>query len=110
MFRSQRRRSASRISCTAPAISVEHLENRQLLAAFGNAWADPRSISISFPSENTPIGSAQNRLRTTLDAVAPRLEWQTAILRAAQTWAENANINIGLVPDRGDNFGAVGLQ
>ncbi|MGV2337897.1 MAG UNVERIFIED_CONTAM: hypothetical protein LVR18_28725 [Planctomycetaceae bacterium] len=109
MFRSQRRRSASRISCTAPAISVEHLENRQLLAAFGNAWADPRSISISFPSENTPIGSAQNRLRTTLDAVAPRLEWQTAILRAAQTWAENANINIGLVPDRGDNFGAVGL-
>ena len=109
MFRSQRRRSASRISCTAPAISVEHLENRQLLAAFGNAWADPRSISISFPSENTPIGSAQNSLRTTLDAVAPRLEWQTAILRAAQAWAENANINIGLVPDRGDNFGAVGL-
>ena len=109
MFRSQRRRPASRISSTVSAVSVEHLEGRQLLAAFGNAWADPRNISISFPAENTPIGSAKNSLRTTLDAVAPRLEWQTAILRAAQTWAENANINIGLVPDRGDNFGAVGL-
>jgi hypothetical protein len=109
MARSQHRRTAARTSPAASLTSTERLENRQLLAAFGNAWADPRSISISFPPENTPIGSAQNSLRTTLDAVAPRLEWQTAILRAAQAWSENANINIGLVSDRGDNFGAVGL-
>lgn len=96
---------------TQPALLAcsEQLEDRKLLAAFGNAWVDPRSISISFPSENTPVGSAKNDIRSTLDAVAPRLEWQTAILRAAQAWAENANINIGLVSDRSDNFGAVGL-
>jgi len=91
----------------APA---ENLEARQLLAGFGNAWADPRSLSISFPSENTPIGAKNNEIRTTFDAIAPRLEWQTAILRAAQAWSEHANLNIGLVPDRGDAFGAVGLS
>ncbi len=105
----RRNRRSSLKSPAALVSTAERLEDRQLLAAFGNAWADPRSISISFPAENTPIGSAKNNIRTTLDAVAPRIEWQTAILRAAQTWAENANINIGLVPDRSDSFGAVGL-
>src|SRR5262249_20879997 len=35
-------------------------------------------------------------------------QWQTAILRAFQTWAVNANINIGLVPDAGSPFGPQG--
>ncbi|MFM7057558.1 MAG: matrixin family metalloprotease [Planctomycetota bacterium] len=105
----KRNRGGSFKSPAAIVSTAEQLEDRQLLAAFGNAWADPRGISISFPAENTPVGSAKNNIRTTLDAVAPRLEWQTTILRAAQSWAENANINIGLVPDRSDSFGAVGL-
>lgn len=88
----------------------ESLESRALLSGFGNAWADPRSLSISFPSENTPIGSQANSIRSTLDAAASRQDWQTVILRAAQAWSEHANINIGLVPDRGDAFGAVGLS
>lgn len=110
MVRHSRGRRASSFKAQPALVATsEQLEDRKLLAAFGNAWVDPRSISISFPSEHTPVGSAKNDIRSTLDAVAPRLEWQTAILRAAQTWAENANINIGLVPDRSDSFGAVGL-
>ncbi len=50
-----------------------------------------------------------NSLRTVLDQVADRSVWQETVLRAFQTWAVQANINIGLVPDRGDALGTVGL-
>ena len=110
MFRQTRRRPSSLQIRSAVYGSPELLENRSLLSGFGSAWADARNLSISFPSEKTPIGAQANSIRTTLDAVASRNEWQTTILRAAQTWAEHANINIGLVPDRGDAFGAVGLS
>ena len=87
----------------------EVLELRQLLTSYGNVWADARSLSVSFPSDSTPIGAESNQLRAVLDTVAARGEWQKEALRAVQQWAEVANVNIGLVPDRGDAFGTVGL-
>jgi hypothetical protein len=87
----------------------EVLELRQLLTSYGNAWADARSLSVSFPSDSTPIGAESNQLRAVLDTVATRGEWQKEALRAFQQWVEVANVNIGLVPDRGDAFGTVGL-
>ena len=110
MFKRPSRRSVNRQITAAVCCGSESLESRALLSGFGNAWADPRNISISFPSEKTPIGSQANSIRTSLDAAASRQDWQAVILRAAQAWAEHSNINIGLVPDRGDAFGAVGLS
>jgi hypothetical protein len=89
---------------------LESLEPRRLMATFGNAWPEPRSLSVSFPTDQAAIGAYRNVARESLDQVADRLEWQEATLRAFQTWAVQANLNIGLVPDRGDDFGAVGLS
>ncbi len=105
----RRRRAYTQKTPGAVQVS-EFLEDRRLLTAYGNAWPDARSLSVSFPSDLTPIGAETNQLRSTLDAVAARAEWQTTALRAIQQWAEVANVNIGLVADRGDAFGTVGLS
>lgn len=89
---------------------VERLETRAMMATFGTPWPEPRSLSVSFPTDQSAIGAYQNTLRETLDSVADRRVWQEATLRAFQTWSVYSNINVGLVPDRGDDFGAVGLS
>ena len=79
------------------------------MSTFGSAWPDARSLSVSFPSDQADIGHYDNSLRQVFDQVADRREWQEATLRAFQTWAVKANLNIGLVADRGDDFGTTGL-
>ncbi len=88
---------------------IETLERREVLTTFGNPWPDARSLTVSFPTDNAQVGAYQNSLRSVLDQVADRKEWQEAVLRAFQTWAVETNVNIGLASDRGDHFGAVGL-
>ncbi len=95
--------------CSKRKLVLEQLERRALMAVFGTPWPEPRSLSVSFPTDQAAIGAYQNTLRETLDAVADRRVWQEATLRAFQTWSLVSNINVGLVPDRGDDFGAVGL-
>jgi hypothetical protein len=104
-----RRSGKSRRKAVAAFSGVEALEIRSLLTTYGLPWSDPRSLSISFPGDGTPIGGDANDIRQTLDAVTTRTRWQTATLQAFQTWAEVANINVGLVADRSDAFGAAGL-
>jgi len=104
-----RRSGKSRRKGVAAFSGVEALEIRSLLTTYGLPWSDPRSLSISFPGDGTPIGGDANDIRQTLDAVTTRTRWQTATLQAFQTWAEVANINVGLVADRSDAFGTAGL-
>lgn len=98
-----------RRSSPLPLLAAEQLEDRCVPATFGVAWPDARNLHVSFPTDNTDIGAYANSLRAVFDQVADRKEWQEAALRAFQTWAVQTNLNIGLVPDRGDAFGAVGL-
>ncbi len=91
------------------SMRLESLDRRDLMTTFGTPWPDARSLTVSFPSDDAEIGGYQNSLRSVLDQVADRKEWQEAVLRAFQTWAVESNINVGLATDRGDNFGAVGL-
>ncbi len=88
----------------------ETLESRHLMATFGVPWPDTRNLSVSFPTDQAAIGAYRNVARESLDQVTDRLQWQESVLRAFQTWSVQANLNIGLVPDRGDDFGAVGLS
>ncbi len=80
------------------------------MTTFGIPWPEPRSLSVSFPSDQVAVGAFQNVLRATLDDVTDRKVWQEATLRAFQTWSVVSNINVGLVTDRGDAFGAIGLS
>ena len=43
-----------------------------------------------------------------MSSAGPAAAWQREILRAFQTWAVNANINIGLVTDGGQALGTTG--
>ncbi|QDT09317.1 matrixin family metalloprotease [Planctomycetes bacterium K23_9] len=92
------------------SISVESLESRRLLAAFGTPWPEARDLSISFPADGVAVGQYENDLHQTLDQVADRHEWQELALRAYQTWAIHADINIGLRNDFDVRFGAPGLM
>lgn len=87
---------------------VESLEERTALATFGVPWQDPSHLTLSFAPDGTTIAGHTSSLFQTLDAQQQTTAWQQQILQAFQTWAVRANINIGLVPDGGQAFGAAG--
>jgi hypothetical protein len=88
--------------------AIESLEDRAVPATFGVPWSDPSHLTLSFVPDGTPIAGHVSSLFQTLGALAPSATWQREILRAFQTWAVNANINIGLVPDGGQALGVAG--
>jgi hypothetical protein len=91
------------------AKSLETLESRRLLAAFETPWPEPRELTISFPADGAWIGSYASDLRSTFDQVAQRQQWEELALRAFQTWAIHADINVGLRNDHNIAFGTPGL-
>lgn len=93
---------------TPTALRFELLEDRATPAQFGVPWTDPLHLTLSFAPDGTTAAGQPSRLTASLGAQMPRAEWQGAILRAAQAWAEVANVNVGLVADGGQPFGAVG--
>src|SRR4051812_792011 len=88
--------------------SLEALEDRRLPATFGLPWPDPQHLTLSFMPDGTPVGGAPSALRQTLDARMSTPAWRLDVLRAFQSWAELANINIGLVSDNGQASGQPG--
>jgi hypothetical protein len=93
-------------------LALEVLEDRTLLTTYGVPWGDPRHMTLSFAPDGTVISHYQSTLFQTLNArfqTSDPTVWETPILRAFQTWAVNANISIGVVPDNGQPFGVGGL-
>ena len=91
------------------SVEMQTLEDRRMLAAFGTPWPDARNLTISIPNDNVQVGKYQNEIERTLDQVATRQQWQELVLRAYQTWAINADVNIGLRNDYNLPFGTQGL-
>ena len=89
------------------------LEARDTPAQFGLPWADPHHLTLSFVPDGTtaagvPAGGPASNLFARLDAAMPRATWQGAFTRAAQTWAEQANLTIGVVADGGQPLASPG--
>src|SRR6185312_8892411 len=99
---SQRRRNRRR------RLDMESLEGRAVPATFGVPWADPSRLTLSFAPDGTAIAAHTSSLFQTLGAQQPTAIWQKENLQAFQTWAVQANINIGLVSDGGQAFGTAG--
>ncbi|HEV3081058.1 MAG TPA: matrixin family metalloprotease [Gemmataceae bacterium] len=91
-------------------LSVEVLEDRLTPAAWGIAWPNPGHLTLSFVPDGTAVSNAPSTLFQSLNANARAAAWQAEILRAFQTWAINANINIAVVPDGGQPLGASGAS
>src|ERR1043165_1048921 len=89
-------------------LCAELLEDRCTPTTWGNPWPDPMHLTLSFAPDGTKIGSDTSNLFQTLNQVAPTKTWQTEILRAFQSWASQANINLTVVPDQGQPFGTAG--
>lgn len=92
----------------ATQLRIEQLEERCVPSTFGVAWPDPEHLTLSFAPDGTAaVGQAPtSRLFSTLGT--PSAAWKTAVLAAFQTWAVDANINIGLVADSGLPLGTNG--
>ena len=100
-------------------LGVEKLEAREVLyAASGNLWINPQLVTIGFVPDGTVIGSDASgpilsNLQSTFDNhanAAFRSGWRNEILRAAQVWAQQTNINFKLITDNGGEIGSGDYQ
>lgn len=87
---------------------LEQLEERWTPAQFGIPWNDPAHLTMSLAPDGTTAAGQASELFSALDAQMPRDTWQNVLRRAAQTWANVSNINVGLVSDQGQAFGTSG--
>ncbi len=92
---------------------VEALESRLVpYSATGNAWPNPQLITISFVPDGTIVGAnSQGNIKSNLFSkfnakFGSATTWENIILKAAQTWAAQTNINFAVVSDDGSPTGS----
>jgi hypothetical protein len=116
-----RRRAARRTFRAAATArpSVEALESRLTpYAATGNLWPHPQLVTLSFVPDGTVMalgngGQITSNLSATFNAipgVTSPATWQNIILKAAQSWAAQTNINFAVVGDDGSPAGSGSYQ
>lgn len=89
-------------------LTVERLEDRVLLDSAGIVWDRASNLTLSFVPDGTQLDQHASSLATTFSQIGESDIWKSTILEAFQTWAIHANINIGVVEDRGLPFGTSG--
>jgi hypothetical protein len=89
-------------------LSVEILEDRLNPHSFGVPWADGAHLTLSFVPDGTTVQGAPSMLFQTLSPLGSSSTWQREVLRAFQTWAVHADLNIGVVDDSGVPLGMSG--
>jgi hypothetical protein len=87
-------------------LSAEPLEDR-CNPTTGVPWLNPTGLKLSFVPDGTDISGVPSTAAALL-AATPTAAWQREALRAYQTWAAQANINIGLTTDDGSPMGTPG--
>jgi predicted Zn-dependent protease len=95
---------------------LEQLESRLVpYALTGGAWPDPQLITLSFMPDGTLITSGSNgnsysNMYAAFGKTMSVATWENAIISAAQTWAQYANINFTVVSDDGAAQGTGNYQ
>src|SRR6266851_3886965 len=94
-------------------LQLEQLESRLVpYAVSGNAWPNPQLITLSFEPDGTIVGqnNSGNLISNLFSAFNTKFgsaaTWQNVILKAAQTWAAQTNINFTVVSDNGGSIGS----
>jgi hypothetical protein len=93
-------------------LNLEGLESRIVpFNLSGGAWLHPAVITISFVPDGTNLGSVSSNLFATFNAkFGSASTWQNVILKAAQTWAQQSNLNLSVVSDNGSESGSGAYQ
>src|SRR5438270_515112 len=89
-------------------LALEQLEDRAV-PAFGIAWPDPAHVTLSFAPDGTGVNGVPSNLAQLLGPLGDAA-WKREALRAFQTWAAVANVNVGVVADGGQPFGTSGAS
>jgi predicted Zn-dependent protease len=89
-------------------LRVEQLESRIVpYSATGNLWGHPQLITISFVPDGTNLGGVSSNLFSTFNSkFGSSTAWENQILKAAQQWAQQTNINFAVVADNGAASGS----
>jgi len=92
---------------------LEHLEERLVpYSATGNTWPNPQVITLSFMPDGTQLSAAvgspttSNLFSTFNSKFGSTTAWENQIIKAAQVWAQQTNINFVVVPDNGAPSGS----
>ena len=88
-------------------LQCEPLEPRLALNGDSNVLQNAQSLTLSFVPDGTTVSGQESALTNRFAAVVPN--WQEVIVRAFQTWAANASINVGVVADGGQPLGIQGI-
>jgi dockerin type I repeat protein/matrixin len=88
--------------------ACEPLESRLALSGSASALMNAGGLTLSFAPDGTKVQDQHSSLTATLATKAGIAPWQATIARAFQTWAQYANVNIGIVPDGGQPLGIQG--
>jgi hypothetical protein len=99
--------------------AIEPLESRLVpYSASGNSWPSPQLVTLSFMPDGTVMalgngGQITSNMFATFNAIpgvtSPPV-WQNIILKAAQSWAAQTNINFAVVNDDGSPSGSGSYQ
>ena len=87
---------------------LEGLEDRVVpYAVSGNAWPNPQLVTISFIPDGTNLGGVSSSLFADFNArFGAPATWENVILKAAQVWAQQTNLNFAVVADSGAASGS----
>src|SRR5581483_8788335 len=110
----KRKTAAARADKNRARLRVEALETRLVpYSASTNAWPAPQLITISFAPDGTQLdsnGDTSNLFATFNATFGSTSAWQNVILKAAQQWAKQTNINVAAVGDNGAPLGSGNYQ
>ena len=73
----------------------------------GDAWPVPKLITLSFVPDGTDLGGVSSNLFAAFNAHRgwTTSTWEYQILKAAQQWAPQTNINFAVISDNGVGIG-----
>jgi hypothetical protein len=90
---------------------VEQLETRVVpYTTSGNLWPHSQLVTLSLVPDGTNLGGVTSNLLSTFDAKWSRTTWENQILRAAQVWAQQTNLNFTIITDNGGEIGSGSYQ
>jgi hypothetical protein len=100
--------SGSRPPAPRARPELEALESRLVLySVSGDAWPHPNLVRLSFEPDGTNLGGATSNLFAVFNAkFGSAATWENQILKAAQVWAQQTNLNFSLVSDDGATTGS----
>ena len=103
---SDRRKFGKSISDVTSILVAETLESRQLLTGVG--WDNAEDLTASIAPDGTKIAGQSSNFNQTFSSLGTPSQLRGWIQDVFQTWTRNANLNVGIVSDGGQDFGSPG--